>query len=133
MQNENNFLEITNLISNIHDIEHLLTKFVYTPKNVDLKSSKSIISNIIGLKMTLKSLTPLSNLLGEYSTDLIKAINSTLIHEDIENIQFEIEKVVDENVVYSKNTINKQTQECFAVKPGIDGFLDVARKQVYFN
>ena len=40
----------------------------------------------------------------------------------------EIAKVINEDAAYSKNKANFRTQLCFAIKPGINGLLDVARK-----
>lgn len=37
-------------------------------------------------------------------------------------------QVVHDDTRYSKGTLNTRTQKCFAVKPGINGMLDVARR-----
>ena len=36
--------------------------------------------------------------------------------------------MINEDAAYSKNKANFRTQLCFAIKPGINGLLDVARK-----
>lgn len=49
-------------------------------------------------------------------------------HPSIELLRDEIAKVINEDAAYSKNKANFRTQLCFAIKPGINGLLDVARK-----
>jgi hypothetical protein len=75
---------LSKVLPNFFDIEHLLTKFVY--KQYDdgsIKSARSTISNVICLKMSLKSIQPLSDILFSYKSELFKAMNSTLQHENI--------------------------------------------------
>ena len=37
-------------------------------------------------------------------------------------------EVIDEDVLHAKAPFIARTQQCFAVKAGVDGFLDVARR-----
>lgn len=39
-----------------------------------------------------------------------------------------IEEVIEEDVLHTRVPFIARTQQCFAVKAGIDGMLDVARK-----
>ena len=39
-----------------------------------------------------------------------------------------IGEIIDDDVVHSKAPFLSTTQQCFAVKAGIDGLLDVARR-----
>lgn len=39
-----------------------------------------------------------------------------------------IKEVINEEVVHSRALFVSRTQQCFAVKSGIDGYLDVARE-----
>jgi hypothetical protein len=39
-----------------------------------------------------------------------------------------IDEIIDEDVLYARQAFVARTQQCFAVKAGVDGFLDVARK-----
>jgi hypothetical protein len=39
-----------------------------------------------------------------------------------------IKEVIDETVIDSRARFMSRTQQCFAIKPGTDGLLDVARQ-----
>ena len=39
-----------------------------------------------------------------------------------------IDEVFDNEILHSRAPFIARTQQCFAVKAGVDGFLDVARK-----
>lgn len=43
-------------------------------------------------------------------------------------LEHRIEEVIDEDIAHSKALFVSRTQQCFAVKSGIDGYLDVARE-----
>lgn len=37
-------------------------------------------------------------------------------------------EVIDDDILHARAPFVARTQQCFAVKSGIDGFLDIARK-----
>jgi DNA mismatch repair protein MSH4 len=39
-----------------------------------------------------------------------------------------IDEIIDEDVLHARQAFVARTQQCFAVKAGVDGFLDMARK-----
>lgn len=43
-------------------------------------------------------------------------------------ICFRIGEVIDEDVLHARVPFVARTQQCFAVKAGIDGLLDIARR-----
>ena len=43
-------------------------------------------------------------------------------------VNFRIGEVIDEDVLHARVPFVAQTQQCFAVKAGIDGLLDIARR-----
>lgn len=43
-------------------------------------------------------------------------------------VLFRIDDVIDEDVLHARVPFVARTQQCFAVKAGIDGLLDVARR-----
>lgn len=44
------------------------------------------------------------------------------------HIFFRIGEVIDEDVLHARVPFVARTQQCFAVKAGIDGLLDIARR-----
>lgn len=52
-----------------------------------------------------------------------------IIHKTDDNaIFFRIGEVIDEDVLHARVPFVARTQQCFAVKAGIDGLLDIARR-----
>lgn len=43
-------------------------------------------------------------------------------------LSYRIGEVIDEDVLHARVPFVARTQQCFAIKAGIDGFLDVARR-----
>lgn len=43
-------------------------------------------------------------------------------------IEHRIQEVINEDVIHSRALFVSRTQQCFAVKTGIDGYLDIARE-----
>lgn len=55
-----------------------------------------------------------------------EALKLTLFPEIWSNLR--IGEVIDEDVLNARVPFVARTQQCFAVKAGIDGFLDIARR-----
>lgn len=54
--------------------------------------------------------------------------NSSQLLDPQVNSSRSIDEIIDEDVLHSRQAFVARTQQCFAVKAGVDGFLDVARK-----
>ena len=65
-----------------------------------------------------------SFLLGLRTVQLVQNFR----HPSIDLLRDEIGTVINEDAAFAKNKASFRTQLCFAVKPGINGLLDVARK-----
>lgn len=52
----------------------------------------------------------------------------TLFGKSRSCICFRIGEVIDEDVLHARVSFVARTQQCFAVKAGIDGLLDIARR-----
>lgn len=50
----------------------------------------------------------------------------SLIYQN--SCHFRIGEVIDEDVLHARVSFVARTQQCFAVKAGIDGLLDIARR-----
>ena len=83
----------------------------------------------ICLKNTLKILPELASSLAQSSDPIFQLISVNLNDESIPQCIREIARIIEEDIAFSRNTLYMQTQQCFAVKPGINGLLDVARRQ----
>ncbi|ETE68609.1 MutS protein-like 4, partial [Ophiophagus hannah] len=108
-----------------------------------VNASESKITNLIYLKHTLELVEPLKvsypkilyililfkqEALKSYKTPLLKAYYSSLEDSRFGIILEKIKTVINDDTRYTKGCLNMRTQKCYAVKPNINEFLDIARK-----
>ncbi|CAA6666805.1 unnamed protein product [Spirodela intermedia] len=91
----------------------------------DSKKSQVLISNIIVLKTALDALPFLSKVLKDAKSFLLCNIyKSVCVNEKYARIRKRIGEIIDEDVLHTRAPFIASTQQCFAVKTGIDGLLD---------
>ncbi|CAH1773969.1 unnamed protein product [Owenia fusiformis] len=127
-ENEELFYNLRGVVSRFVDIDYLLSLCVQIPKQETLKSAESKITNVIYLKHTLELLAPLQNALKDSTTPLLRAYYNTLQDPRFDIIIEKIHTIIQDDTRYQKGNLNMRTQKCFAVKPKINGLLDVARR-----
>ncbi|CAM8882773.1 unnamed protein product [Rhodiola kirilowii] len=93
------------------------------------KRSQVLVASIILLKTALDALPLLSKVLKDAKSFLLENIyHSVCESEKYGSIRKRIGEVIDEDVLHARAPFVARTQQCFAIKAGIDGFLDVARR-----
>ncbi|GJV77772.1 eukaryotic translation initiation factor 3 subunit C-like protein [Tanacetum coccineum] len=93
------------------------------------RKSQLLISSIIVFKTALDALPFLSKVLKDANSFLLGNIyKSVCENEKYASIRKRIGEVIDEDVLHARVHFVARTQQCFAVKAGIDGFLDIARR-----
>jgi DNA mismatch repair protein MSH4 len=109
------------------------------PKNVTPKTARVGIDTLIFLKESLK-LSPrvvdvitsmkkvASNTDDDVINPLLAAIAQNLRDPELSKIEALIMGMITESTSYQKSAHAMRHQECFALKNGIHGLLDVARK-----
>ncbi|XP_046376598.2 mutS protein homolog 4-like isoform X1 [Haliotis rufescens] len=127
-EKEEIFLNLQSVVSRFLDIDHLISLCVQLPKQETLKTAESKITNIIHLKHTLELVSHLTEFLKDCENDLLKAYCKSLEDPRFEAIMSKIHTVIHEDTKYEKGTLNIRTQKCFAVKPNLNGLLDVGRR-----
>lgn len=119
------------------ETDKVLCHFCYKPKKVteevlkpaNGRKSQLLISNIIILKTALDALPFLSKVLKDAKSFLLSNIYSSICeNEKYSAMRKRIGDVIDEDVVHARAPFVACTQQCFAIKAGIDGLLDVARR-----
>ncbi|KAL0542098.1 hypothetical protein IC582_022187 [Cucumis melo] len=114
MSNEQLFFGLSQALRKFpKETDRVLCHFCFKQKKVtnevlhpgDAKKSQNLISSIILLKTALEALP----LLSKFSC-------------------CRIGEVIDEDVLHARVPFIARTQQCFAVKAGIDGLLDIARR-----
>ncbi|GAB4835004.1 MutS protein msh4 [Ancistrocladus abbreviatus] len=136
MSNEHLFFGLVQVLRKFpKETDRILCHFCFKPKRVTneasfdcAKRSQILISSIILLKTALDALPLLSKVLREAKSFLLANIyNCICENEKYASIRKRIGEVIDEDIVHARAPFVARTQQCFAVKAGIDGLLDIAR------
>ncbi|KAM6397037.1 mutS protein homolog 4 isoform 5-T5 [Pluvialis apricaria] len=128
LQDEELFFGLQAVISKFLDTEQLLSVLVQIPKQDTVKTAESKITNLIYLKHTLELVEPLKAALRSCNTPLLKAYYSSLEDTRFGIILEKITTVINDDTRYTKGCLSMRTQKCYAVKPNINEFLDIARR-----
>ncbi|XP_074331635.1 DNA mismatch repair protein MSH4 isoform X2 [Apium graveolens] len=135
MTNEQLFFGLSQALRKFpKETDRILCHFCFKPKKVtkevlgidNAKSSQVLISSIILLKTALDALPLLSS--DAKSFLLANVYNSVCENEKYASIRKRIGEEIDEDVLHARVPFVARTQQCFAVKAGIDGMLDIARR-----
>ncbi|XP_023744727.1 DNA mismatch repair protein MSH4 isoform X3 [Lactuca sativa] len=139
MSNEQLFFGLSQALQKFpKETDRVLCNFCFKRKKVtnevlggidNARKSQVVIGNIIILKTALDALPFLSKVLKDANSFLLANIyKSVCANEKYACMRKRIGEVIDEDVVDARVPFVARTQQCFAVKAGIDGFLDIARR-----
>ncbi|XP_063943831.1 DNA mismatch repair protein MSH4 isoform X4 [Daucus carota subsp. sativus] len=138
MTNEQLFFGLSQALRKFpKETDRVLCHFCFKPKKVtrevlgidNARSSQVLISSIILLKTALDALPLLSTVLKDAKSVLLGNVyNSVCENEKYASIKKRIGEEIDEDVLHARVPFVARTQQCFAVKAGIDGMLDIARR-----
>ncbi|CAN0908447.1 DNA mismatch repair protein MSH4 [Linum grandiflorum] len=138
MSNEQLFFGLTQVLRKFpKETDRVLCHFCFKPKKVtnevmgvdNARKSQVLISSIILLKTTLEALPLLGKVLKDANCVLLSNIYRTVCeNEKYSTMRKRIGEVIDEDVLHARVPFIARTQQCFAVKAGIDGLLDIARR-----
>uniref|UniRef100_A0A8B9MZW7 MutS protein homolog 4 n=1 Tax=Accipiter nisus TaxID=211598 RepID=A0A8B9MZW7_9AVES len=121
LQDEELFFGLQAVISKFLDTEQLLSVLVQIPKQDTVKTAESKITNIIYLKHTLELVEPLKVSCCCHFFCKVQTVLFQIILEKITT-------VINDDTRYTKGCLSMRTQKCYAVKPNINEFLDIARR-----
>ncbi|KAK9102938.1 hypothetical protein Sjap_020192 [Stephania japonica] len=138
MSNEEIFFGLTQVLRKFpKETDRVLCHFCFKPKKItneilaadNAKKSQLLISSVILLKTALEALPLLSKVLKDAKSFLLVNIFKSICENGkYDSIRKRIGEVIDEDVLHARVPFVARTQQCFAVKAGIDGLLDVARR-----
>ncbi|KAB2054008.1 hypothetical protein ES319_A12G225800v1 [Gossypium barbadense] len=150
MSNEQLFFGLSQVLRKFpKETDRVLCHFCFKPKKItnevlgadDAKKSQMLISSIILLKTALDALPLLSKVLKDAQcfilANVYKSVCENEKYADIRKrttnfrkklSSVRIGEVIDEDVLHARVPFIARTQQCFAVKAGIDGLLDIARR-----
>ncbi|XP_027912276.1 DNA mismatch repair protein MSH4 [Vigna unguiculata] len=138
MSNEQLFFGLCQILRKFpKETDRVLCHFCFKPKKViaeglaieRAKKSQVLVSSVILLKTALDALPLLSKVLKDAKSSLLSNIyKSVCENEKYDLIKKRIGEVIDEDVLHARVPFVACTQQCFAVKAGIDGLLDISRR-----
>ncbi|GMJ06112.1 MUTS HOMOLOG 4, ARABIDOPSIS MUTS HOMOLOG 4, MUTS-like protein 4 [Hibiscus trionum] len=138
MSNEQLFFGLSQVLRKFpKETDRVLCHFCFKPKKItnevlgvdNAKKSQILISSIILLKTALDALPLLSKVLKDARCFLLANVYKSICeNEKYAGIRKRIGEVIDEDVLHARVPFVARTQQCFAVKAGIDGLLDIARR-----
>ncbi|KAK9142949.1 hypothetical protein Syun_012349 [Stephania yunnanensis] len=138
MSNEEVFFGLTQVLRKFpKETDRVLCHFCFKPKKItnemlavdNAKKCQLLISSVILLKTALEALPLLSKVLKNAKSFLLVNIFKSICENGkYDSIRKRIGEVIDEEVLHARVPFVARTQQCFAVKAGIDGLLDVARR-----
>ncbi|XP_061368287.1 DNA mismatch repair protein MSH4 [Gastrolobium bilobum] len=138
MSNEELFFGLCQVLRKFpKETDRVLCHFCFKPRKVTnealavdhAKKSQVLVSSVILLKTALDALPLLSKVLKDVKSPLLSNIyKSVCENEKYDLIRKRIGEVVDEDVLHARVPFVACTQQCFAVKAGIDGLLDISRR-----
>uniref|UniRef100_A0A3Q1JBY1 DNA mismatch repair protein n=1 Tax=Anabas testudineus TaxID=64144 RepID=A0A3Q1JBY1_ANATE len=130
LQDEELFFGLKNAIGHFLDIDQLLSVLVQIPKLETVQVAEAKITRVIQLKHTLDLVPRLRvcMVLTNCNTALLKAYSASLEDKRFDMILEQIKTVINDDTTYLKGSLNMRTQKCYAVRPNINEFLDIARR-----
>ncbi|KAK8520820.1 hypothetical protein V6N12_004747 [Hibiscus sabdariffa] len=138
MSNEQLFFGLSQVLRKFpRETDRVLCHFCFKPKKItnevigvdNAKKCQILISSIILLKTALDALPLLSKVLKDARCFLLANVYMSICeNEKYAGIRKRIGEVIDEDVLHARVPFVARTQQCFAVKAGIDGLLDIARR-----
>ncbi|XP_077235396.1 MUTS-like protein 4 isoform X2 [Tasmannia lanceolata] len=138
MNNEELFFGLSQVLRKFpKETDRVLCHFCFKPRKVtnevlgvaNARKSQVLIASIILLKTALEALPLLSKVLKDVKCSLLCNIYKSICeNEKYAAIRKRIEDVIEPDVLHARVPFVARTQQCFAVKAGIDGLLDAARR-----
>ncbi|KAG9238562.1 DNA mismatch repair protein-like protein MutS [Amylocarpus encephaloides] len=128
MNNDDMFYQTRQTLKGLLDIEKLLTLLILVPLHPDPRHSEQSINNILMLKNFVEAAPKFYEILAGARSDLLVEIQHYCDPHNIGPTIQLITEAVNEDAAYQKTPLELRSQRTYAVKAGVNGFLDVARQ-----
>jgi DNA mismatch repair protein MSH4 len=123
--------EIVGVLKKLPDLDKMLSGLTNISKKVTPKSARVSIDTLIYLKEIIKLAPELATLwkcLDIPNCLLLQAIIANLTNIQLLQHDSIISQMISTSTLYSKSAHEMRNQECFMLKSGIHGLLDLSRK-----
>ncbi|XP_069835546.1 mutS protein homolog 4 isoform X2 [Dendropsophus ebraccatus] len=128
LEDEELFFSLQSVLSRFLDTEQLLSNLIQIPKQNTEKAADTKIGYLISLKHTLELVEPLKGVIKNCKTPLLQAYHSSIDDARFNIILEKIKTIINDETRYTRGCLNVRTQKCYAIKPNINEFLDIARR-----
>ena len=145
-RNNRVFMEVVAQLQQFPDLDKMLSGLTNRPKQVTQKTARLGIDTLIYLKQALRTAPALAETLSELHNEshgheglavaavppsqhpLVAAVIKNLCDPALQRMDESISGMITESTSFSKSVHEMRHQECFALRTGLQGLLDVARK-----
>lgn len=124
--NKNMLYSVQAILQKVPNIDQLLTIGTLMPEQAQNCSNKHI-NYVLLLNEVLEIVGPLGDILEDCEENFFIHLTTTLKSQSFNEIKTLIANEINENAKQAKGQ-NAILQRCFAIKSGVSGILDVARK-----
>ncbi|KAJ9133304.1 MutS domain V [Pleurostoma richardsiae] len=125
---EDMFFELRKALKEFTDVEKLLTQLIILPPKSSLQATEQAINQVLLVKTFMRAAPAVFRSLGSARSMLLTKIRDLCRPEITASVGEAISKVINEDVAYASRPLELRNQRIFAVKSGVQGLLDVARK-----
>jgi DNA mismatch repair protein MSH4 len=139
------YADIATTLVQFPDLDKMLNGLCNVPKSMTTNTVRTSIDTLIYIKHAIsvarsvgEILAKLQQIILSDQTDssidtdnaahLIQQLLDNLMNDGLNQLYDHINELLTEQSSYSKSSQEMRFQECFAIKTGINGLLDVARK-----
>ncbi|KAK9808717.1 hypothetical protein WJX72_002463 [[Myrmecia] bisecta] len=131
VQKEDMHFNITQCLEKFpKDLDRMCGNFGLRPQkaaSAPARRISAIVQSMILLKETLHVVAALQDSVGPAESALLQAIHDNSGHAVFAELLQKVETVLDQDAHSAKASFLNTTEQCFAVKNGVDGFLDLSR------
>lgn len=129
LTNEQAFRNVKMLVGRLVDVDQLIGLCMNLSREETIRTAEYKLTQIIYLKHSLELVENLRLALAPLEAHLFKMYRDHILCDTrLGSIVKHIHTVLHDEVHCEKGALNMRTQKCFAIKPGLNGLLDVARR-----
>jgi len=110
------------------DIDRLVSHLSHRPATTTIQTCAASIRDLLQLKELLKCIVRFSESHDSFSSPLLIAVHDSLGTSKVQATVTTIEEYLNPDTEWKKNLFDRQLEELFAVRTGIDGSLDAMRQ-----
>ncbi|KAF2419048.1 DNA mismatch repair protein MutS [Tothia fuscella] len=125
---EDMFFAVRQALKPILDAEKLLTSLIIVPAKPTPTFVEQSFNRVIALKQFIHSIKPVYEALAGAKSQLLVQIQHNCSPSMVDPIIEIVDEVLNEDAQYAKGPLELRNQRTYAVKAGVNGFLDIGRQ-----